>query len=117
MQDPPTLSTRILDDLLRVGGEAFVRELFGGLDDLAPDLIRKASACLADGDAAGVRAHVHNLKGVAANLGALPLAQAAERALTAVVEESGADAALADLRGRWAELRVELLARGFIAGP
>lgn len=117
MEELQALAPRILEDLLRVGGEDFVRELFGGLDDLAPELIKKAADCAAAGDGTGVHAHVHNLKGAAANLGAERLARAAERTLAAVAENANASAALEELGRRWAELRAELLARGYIGNP
>jgi HPt (histidine-containing phosphotransfer) domain-containing protein len=57
------------------------------------------------------------LKGAAANLGAQQLARAAEHLIGALSQADATAAALTDLSGRWEELRIELLARGYIAGP
>jgi HPt (histidine-containing phosphotransfer) domain-containing protein len=115
MEQPQLLADRTVDDLLRVGGLEFIRELFGGLDDLAPDLIERATGCAASGDIAGVRAHVHNLKGAAANLGAERLAAASERILKAVAEGAIPADALQELQTCWTELRALLRAREYIA--
>jgi two-component system sensor histidine kinase/response regulator len=103
---PVAVDASVLDTegtLANLGGDAgLLRELLQFFADLAPGQVRDLGDAVAAGDVAAVDLHAHSLKGAAANVGAVALADAA-RALEMLAKGgglAGADALVAGIADR-----------------
>ncbi|HEX2894494.1 MAG TPA: PAS domain-containing protein [Marmoricola sp.] len=109
---PPTLDTGRLDELAEMGAAAFPliqRAIDNFVGGIAPNL-DELRADAGRSDAPSLRSHAHRLKGSAANLGALRVAELARQLEQAGADEQldAADDLIACLASALAEVATEL---------
>jgi HPt (histidine-containing phosphotransfer) domain-containing protein len=97
------LDPEIVGQILEVGGEELLRELFETFCGLAPERLRRMHGALADGDRAELGRAAHSIRSSAASVGARSLA-----ALAREIERQAEGAEMAAIALRAADLEALL---------